>query len=92
MKPVTVYTRSYCGYSKRAKALLSDKGVHYNDIDVTEDLELQKEMRERSKGGTTVPQIFIGDRHIGGFSDLAALDREGRLDALLTGEELQPSP
>ncbi|WNG37332.1 glutaredoxin 3 [Archangium violaceum] len=86
MAPVTLYTKTYCGYSKRAKALLSDKGVDFEDIDVTEDEARFTEMVERTGGGTTVPQIFIAGRHIGGFTELAELDERGELDSLQNGE------
>lgn len=86
MKPVTLYTKSWCGYSRRAKELLSEKGVPYRDIDVTEDEAKESEMVERAGGATTVPQIFIGDQHIGGYSELFRLDRRGELDRLLADE------
>ena len=83
MNPVTLYTKTYCGYSKRAKALLSEKGVDFEDIDVTQDQARFAEMVERSGGGTSVPQIFIAGRHIGGCSELMELDERGELDGLL---------
>jgi glutaredoxin 3 len=87
MSLVTLYTKTYCAYSKRAKALLSEKGVNFEDIDVTEDEARFAEMVERTGGGTTVPQIFIAGRHIGGCSELMELDERGELDALLgTGD------
>ncbi len=73
---VVIYTKDYCGYCAGAKALLTQRGVAYREIDVTHDSRLQAEMIERS-GRRTVPQIFIGDRHVGGFDDLAALDAAG---------------
>jgi glutaredoxin 3 len=82
MKIVTLYTKTYCGYSKRAKALLSEQGVEFEDIDVTEDESRFAEMVERANGSTTVPQIFIAGRHIGGFTELAELHERGELDAL----------
>lgn len=83
MKPVTIYTKNYCPYCHRAKALLTSKGVAFEEIDVTTDPEGQKAMSVRAGGRTTVPQIFIGDAHIGGCDDLHALDAAGKLDALL---------
>ena len=77
---VVIYTKDYCGYSAGAKALLTQRGVAYREIDVTHDSCLEAEMIERS-GRRTVPQIFIGDRHVGGFDDLAALDAAGGLAA-----------
>lgn len=91
MAPVTLYTKTYCGYSKRAKALLSEKGVDYDDIDVTEDEARFAEMQERAGGATTVPQIFIRGQHIGGFSELAELDERGELDSL-QGDSPAASP
>ena len=83
MKSVTIYTKNYCPYCHRAKALLTSKGVAFEEIDVTTDPEGQKAMSVRAGGRTTVPQIFIGDAHIGGCDDLHALDAAGKLDALL---------
>ena len=77
-----IYFKRWCAYSKRALALLDEKGVEYTAIDVTEDLPRDIEMRERA-GRTSVPQVFIDDLHVGGYDDLALLDREGRLDPLL---------
>ena len=86
MNEIVIYTKDYCGYCAQAKALLQAKGAAYTEIDVTHDTDLQAEMVERS-GRRTVPQIFIGDRHIGGFDDLAALDAAGELDPLLGGDK-----
>lgn len=83
MVPVTIYTRQFCGYCSRAKSLLSRKGVEFEEKDATSSPELRQEMRERSNGGATFPQIFIGDRHVGGCDDLYALESAGKLDALL---------
>jgi glutaredoxin 3 len=79
---IHIYSKSYCPYCRRAIELLKIKGVDYTVIDVTEDAELEEEMRHRS-GRFTVPQIFIGRRHIGGCDDLFALDEQGGLDPLL---------
>ena len=82
MNHVEVYTKDYCPYCKRAKALLDAKGVPYTEFDVTHDPEGQRTMRERS-GRRTVPQVFIGGRPVGGSDDLAALAESGALDRLL---------
>jgi glutaredoxin 3 len=83
--PVLVYASRYCGWCTRALALLEAKDVTPEVIVVDTDRELRMEMEERS-GRRTVPQIFIGDRHIGGYDDLRALDTAGQLDALLRDE------
>lgn len=82
MAKVTLYTRPFCGYCARALALLTEKGVDFNEIEAGMDPALRQEMMTRS-GRTTFPQIFIGDSHIGGCDDLMALEREGKLDGLL---------
>ena len=82
MSDVTIYTKDYCGYCAQAKTLLQAKSVAFTEIDVTHDPDLQAEMMERS-GRRTVPQIFVGGEHVGGFDDLAALDASGQLDPLL---------
>jgi len=82
MAPVVIYTRDYCYYCSSAKELLQRKGVAFTEIDVTGNRERRAEMTQRS-GGQTVPQIFIGDVHVGGCDDLYALEAEGRLDPLL---------
>ena len=86
MSPVTTYTKTYCGYSRRAKALLEARGVTFEDIDVTEDTARFDEMVQRAGGKTTVPQVFIHGRHVGGCEQLEALDASGELEALLSGE------
>jgi glutaredoxin 3 len=83
MRPVTLYTTPFCGYCAAAKRLLSSKGVAYEEIDVSADPDRRAEMQKRSNGGRTVPQIFVGDVHVGGFDDMNALDRAGKLDPLL---------
>jgi glutaredoxin 3 len=80
---VTIYTKDYCPYCVRAKALLSQKGVVFNEIKIDVQPELRPEMIARAGGRSTVPQIFINDQHIGGCDDLHALDAQGRLDTLL---------
>ncbi len=91
MTEILVYTKDYCGYSARAKRLLEAKGVAFTEVDVTHDELGEAEMNERS-GRTTVPQVFIGERHIGGFDDLAALDAAGGLDPLIEDVERAPLP
>lgn len=80
---VTIYTKFGCGYCYRAKRLLDAKGVDYTEHDVTFGGAQREEMRRRAPDARTVPQIFIGDTHVGGSDDLAALERDGKLDALL---------
>lgn len=84
MPKIVVYASAYCPYCRWARALLDGKGVDYRVLDVDRDPALWREMTERSRRHT-VPQIFIGDHHVGGFDDLSALDRRGRLDPLLNG-------
>ena len=84
MAQVTIYTRPFCGYCARALSLLEKKGADFQEIEAGMDPALRQEMMQRSGGGATFPQIFIGDRHIGGCDDMMALDRAGKLDALLT--------
>ena len=83
-KPVVIYTRDFCGFCTRAKALLTKKGVAFTEINAGMDRALRAEMMERS-GRNTFPQIFIGDIHVGGCDDLHALEAAGELDALLAG-------
>lgn len=82
MAEITIYTTAYCPYCIRAKQLLERKGAAYREIDVGRDPGLRAEMQHRSQQ-RTVPQIWIGTRHIGGCDDLYALERAGRLDPLL---------
>ncbi len=81
---VTMYATSWCPYCSRARALLTRKGVAFEEIDVEAAPEKRAEMQSRS-GRRTVPQIFIGDHHVGGSDDLYALEQAGKLDALLAG-------
>lgn len=83
MPKVEIYSSQFCGYCARAKRLLSQKGVDYVDYDVIEDPDKRTEMTARARGRTSVPQIFIDGRHIGGCDELHALDRDGKLDPLL---------
>lgn len=82
MAQIDIYTTPTCPYCHAAKALLDDKGVAYTEITVL-DPELRAAMTQRAQGRRTVPQIFIGETHVGGYDDMAALDRAGGLDALL---------
>lgn len=84
MAQVTIYTKAYCPYCVRAKALLSQKGVQFDEIKIDQQPELRPAMIERANGRTTVPQIFIGDTHVGGCDDLFALENAGTLNALLS--------
>jgi glutaredoxin 3 len=83
MSKVEIYTTPTCPYCHAAKALLADKGVDYVEIDVR-DPDRRLVMTERANGRRTVPQIFVGDTHVGGYDDMAALERRGELDPLLT--------
>ncbi len=84
MAHVTIYTRPFCGYCARALSVLGEKGADFTEVEAGMDPALRKEMMDRSGGRATFPQIFIGDEHIGGCDDMLALDRDGKLDALLT--------
>jgi len=83
MARVEIYTKFLCPYCARAKRLLDEKGVRYEEYEITSDAGKRNEMLGRANGRTTVPQIFIDGRHIGGSDDLAELERSGRLDPLL---------
>ncbi|MFN4023267.1 MAG: glutaredoxin 3 [Hyphomonas sp.] len=85
MAKVTIYTRAFCPYCSRAVQLLKEKGVELNEIDAGMCPKSREEMMQRSNGGRTFPQIFIGERHIGGCDDMMALERAGQLDPLLAG-------
>jgi len=80
---VEIYTKTFCSYCWRAKMLLDSKGIEYKEITVDRGGEPKQDMVQRAKGRTTVPQIFIGEVHIGGCDDLVALDQAGKLDQLL---------
>jgi glutaredoxin 3 len=82
MPPVTIYTKPWCPYCHAAKALLTRKGVAFDEIDVSDRTD-QAAMTVRAGGRSSVPQIFIGNRHVGGSDDLHALDAAGQLDPLL---------
>lgn len=86
MPKVEIYTTRFCGYCHAAKALLTRKGVEFTEIDVSGDADGREKMIARSNGGYTVPQIFIGQTHVGGSDDLHALESAGKLDPLLAGD------
>jgi glutaredoxin 3 len=86
---VTLYTTQYCPYCIRARNLLDSKGIAYLDIAVDNDPQLRREIMIRSGRGT-VPQIWIGERHIGGFDDMYLLERQGQLDGILKGADAAP--
>ncbi len=86
MVHVTVYSAKLCPYCTAAKQLLENKGVGFEEIDVTFNPSGRRAMSERAGGATSVPQIFIGDHHVGGCDQLFQLDKDGGLDPLLTGE------
>ena len=83
MSQVEIYTKMFCPYCARAKKLLGDKGVDFEEYEISMGGEKRQEMIQRAGGRTTVPQIFIDGRHIGGSDDLAALEQQGKLDSLL---------
>jgi glutaredoxin 3 len=85
MAKVEIYTKAWCPYCTRAKRLLDEKGAAFEEIDITMGGPQRAEMIQRAQGRSTVPQIFIDDRHVGGSDDLAALERAGKLDPLLAG-------
>ena len=84
MKTVEIYTKPTCGFCHMAKRLLSAKGVGFSEVNITAEPNRRAEMIQRANGGSTVPQIFIGGKHVGGCDDLMALDRSGKLDAMLS--------
>ncbi|MFN4204135.1 MAG: glutaredoxin 3 [Tabrizicola sp.] len=83
MRPVEIYTTPICPYCHAAKRLLQKKGVAFAEIDVSRDPALREAMIQRAHGRRTVPQIFVGEVHVGGCDDLYALDSAGKLDPLL---------
>jgi len=85
MNSVTIYTRPFCMFCSRAVSLLKKKNVDFNEIKAGMSTELRAEMIQRSNGGSTFPQIFIGEEHIGGCDDMMALESAGKLDAMLAG-------
>ena len=86
MSQIEIYTTRYCPYCHAAKRLLSKKGVTFTEIDVSGDAQGRSKMVARANGGMTVPQIFIGSVHVGGYDDLYELDRSGKLDPLIEAE------
>lgn len=84
MPKVEIYTKMFCGYCVRAKRLLGDKGVDFQEYDISLGGPKRAEMVQRAHGRTTVPQIFIDGTHIGGSDDLVALERAGKLDTMLS--------
>ncbi len=82
MKKVEIYTTQWCPYCHAAKSLLDEKGVSYEEVDA-DDPDVRLAMVQRANGRRTVPQIFVGETHVGGYDDMAALDRRGALDPLL---------
>jgi len=85
MSKITIYTTPICPYCSRAKALLNKKGAPFEEVDVFMDADARAEMESKSGGRRSVPQIFIGDTHVGGSDDLYALESQGKLDPLLAG-------
>jgi glutaredoxin 3 len=85
MPPIVIYTTRFCPYCLRAKRLLTQKGATFVEIDVSGDWAARAKLTQMAGGLTTVPQIWIGEAHVGGSDELHALDRAGKLDALLKG-------
>ena len=83
MPPITIYTKEWCPYCTAAKRLLDEKGASFTEIDIGAKPELRAEMIQKTGGRTTVPQIFIGGRHVGGCDDIYELDAREELEALL---------
>lgn len=83
-RKIEIYTTEWCPYCHAAKSLLEEKGAAYDEVDAS-DPEVRAAMIQRARGRRTVPQIFIGETHVGGYDDMAALDRQGKLDPLLAG-------
>lgn len=85
MNTVEIYTSNFCGFCVAAKRLLTAKGVEFTEYDVSSDAAKRQEMMSRANGGHTVPQIFVGDKHIGGCDELHALERADKLAPMLVG-------
>ncbi len=85
MQPVEIYTSPLCGFCHAAKRLLKQKNVEFSEIDVLRNPSRKPEMIQRANGGYTVPQIFVGETHVGGCDQLFELERDGKLDSLLAG-------
>jgi glutaredoxin 3 len=92
MARIDIYTTRFCAYCRSAKALLTRKGLTFSEIDVTGDHEGRNQMVQRANGRMTVPQIFIGATHVGGFDELYRLERAGKLDPLLANESSAEGP
>jgi glutaredoxin 3 len=92
MADILMYMKPTCGYCHRAMGLLRQKGVQFETVDISAHPERRQEMIDRSAGRTTVPEIFINGRHIGGCDDLMALESSGKLDALLGQQKPAQSP
>ena len=84
---IEIYTRPGCGYCTAAKQLLTRKKAAFTELNVSSDPDFRQQMYDRAGAGSTFPQIFIGETHVGGCNELYALDRAGKLDALLADEE-----
>lgn len=83
MNTIEIYTKPTCGFCHMAKRLLKSKGVSFAEVNISAQPERRAEMIQRAHGGSTVPQIFIGDTHVGGCTELMALERAGKLDPML---------
>tara|TARA_B100000029_G_scaffold400187_1_gene399048 strand:- start:323 stop:580 length:258 start_codon:yes stop_codon:yes gene_type:complete len=83
MKKVDIYTGILCGYCNAAKKILEKKNISFNEIDISSNPDQMEIMLKRSNGAKTVPQIFIGEKHVGGYDELKALENKGELDTLL---------
>lgn len=86
MKPIQIYTKDYCPYCDKAKAFFTMKGISYTEIDITHDPDKQQEMLTRAAPRRTVPQIFIGDKPIGGYDDMMTLNNQGTLMGMINQE------
>jgi glutaredoxin 3 len=84
---IEIYTRPGCGYCSAAKSLLTRKKAAFTEYDLARDSSIRQQMYDRAGAGSTFPQIFIGETHVGGCDELYALDRAGKLDAMLAGEK-----
>lgn len=85
MSKIEIYSKGYCPYCVRAKGLFAEKGVEFTEYPIDQQPELRDKMIKRANGASTVPQIFINDKHVGGCDDLFALERQDKLDPLLKG-------
>jgi glutaredoxin 3 len=83
--PVTLYVTPSCGYCQVVRRLFADKGVAFEEVDLSAEPERRAEMVARAKGAVTVPQVFVGGEHVGGLSEIWELDRAGKLDPILAG-------